>query len=376
MYHDNDLKGEKMPLYYAISVWLLMFASAKPNTIINNKHTSRFILLLLFGLTTLLIASNLNDFLWGTGTISDLVIYAREFNAYKTLSYSQSLIHGGKEPLFTLFSWVLAKLLSDVRIYILIAWLLINSIVIKSLQNIFEPRTVTLVFFTYINFPFFITYILNGMRQGFAMALLLFALSLLVKPNSSRVLFYGTIVAAIGFHIVAAPFSAILIIQRLSKKQSIKKALTLWTISSVLFLTGMNSGLLAPIVAQFDPISQYLEQNTLSRYAGVNRPDFLLFSLFFVVLGLFIYSKTTSEKKDKYKIILNSYILFNTVFLLLGFIAFSNRLSAFSWFLIPVLIWYPVQNAENRKYNLLISILIVIISLVIGTFTTIPDFLF
>lgn len=47
----------------------------------------------------------------------------------------------------------------------------------------------------------------------------------------------------------------------------------------------------------------------------------------------------------------------NVYFLLFGFIAYSNRIAAYSWFLIPIIIMYPLLKGE--KYNPILLSLIV-----------------
>lgn len=366
-----------MSLYIAMSTWVFMLAATKPNTIVSNRYTATFIFWSFFLLVTILVMLNYNKLLVGPEAISDLRIYTREFAWYSDLSFEESLSVGGKEWLFTLFTWILSQITENIYVYLTIVWLSITFILVRSLRLIFEPWKVVLVFFTYVNYPFFLSYVFNGMRQGFAMTFLLLALCLLVANKKSRFLFYGCVLSAFLFHASTLPFALALILLRKMKRLSLKTSVSIWVMSALLFVTGLNRLLLAPVAARIESLSGYLQDVVLAGYSGVNRLDFLLFSFVFIALGIFLYKRTAAQYQHKYRLILNAYILYNVVFVLFGFIAFSNRLSAFSWFLIPLLIWYPVLSIEKTKRpNSLIVLLILISSVAIGSATGVPKFFF
>ena len=53
-----------------------------------------------------------------------------------------------------------------------------------------------------------------------------------------------------------------------------------------------------------------------------------------------------------YEWLLKSYIGFSIVYILFGYIGFSDRLAGYAWFLIPVIIFYPIIKMKS-KYSLL-----------------------
>lgn len=366
-----------MLVYLTLSFWVLLLAATKPNTIVNNNHTSRFVFWSFFLLTTLLVTSNFDKFLYGPEAIPDVSVYTREFLAYGNLSFLESLTLGGKEPFFTFFSWVISKITDNIYAYLTMVWLFIAFVMFRSFKLVFDSWKIIFVFFTYVSFPFFLSYVVNGMRQGFAMALTVFAICLLVSENKKRMPFYGSLLLAVLSHTASLPFVLILIFIRFFKRLSLKLSLSVWALSSFLFITGLNGALLGPISNLFDNLAIYTQSNVMESYSGTNRIDFLLFSFAFVIIGLFIYGKTTGQERVKYKIMLNTYILFNTLFVLFGFIAFSNRLSAFSWFIIPLLIWYPILNiGDSKKYNSPLIVAVTVISILIGLFSSTSGLLF
>lgn len=366
-----------MPIYLTLSAWILLLAATKPNTLINNKHTSRFIFWSLFILITTLIISNFDKFLYGAEAIPDTLVYTREFLSYRNLSFSQALQTGDRELFFTFFSWIISKFTESIYVYLTLVWLFVAFISIRSFKLIFNQWQTMLVFFTYVNFPFFIAYIVNGMRQGFAMAFILLAICLLVSENKKRIPFFGILLLSVLSHVAALPFALILIFLRYFKGFSLKLSLSVWFVSSLLFITGLNSTLLGTLSARFDNLAVYTQSEVIQSFSGVNRIDFLLFSFIFLVIGLVFYKKISEHERAKYKIMLNAYIIFNAVFILLGFIAFSNRLSAFSWFLIPLLIWYPILSiGESKKYNSILIVLVTLISVLIGLFSSTSGLLF
>ena len=52
-----------------------------------------------------------------------------------------------------------------------------------------------------------------------------------------------------------------------------------------------------------------------------------------------------------YEWLLKSYIGFSIVYILFGFIGYSDRLAAYAWFFIPIIVFYPVIKMKS-KYRL------------------------
>jgi hypothetical protein len=46
---------------------------------------------------------------------------------------------------------------------------------------------------------------------------------------------------------------------------------------------------------------------------------------------------------------LTAYVVFNALFLAFGFVAFSDRIASYSWFLAPMLLWRPLSMRDDPK---------------------------
>jgi hypothetical protein len=88
------------------------------------------------------------------------------------------------------------------------------------------------------------------------------------------------------------------------------------------------------------------------------RFDFILYSGLPILLG-YVYVIKKGFNDLFYKRILHTYILTNIVWVFLIYAAYSNRIAYLSWFLMPVVMIYPLlKNNLFRKQNKLIGYLV------------------
>jgi hypothetical protein len=66
----------------------------------------------------------------------------------------------------------------------------------------------------------------------------------------------------------------------------------------------------------------------------------------------------------RYAELVKYYVAWNCVYLLFGFVAFADRLAGYSWFLVPILVWFPVLKRE--KYSVGPTILLTAMSIALG----------
>lgn len=240
----------------------------------------------------------------------------------------------------------------------------------KIIDNIFLPWQMIFVFFAYLNFTFFYNYIFNVARQGFSMMFLLLAISIWLSKEKD-VFFYISLIFSISFHISVLPAAIILILlKKIDFK--LKTLLILWASLSLLFVTGTNRFILnIPFVSSMNFIQDYTSSDTIHYYGGeTNSLKFYAFSAFFLALSLVLYRtiKMDTLIESTYLNIIKIYIALNSYFLMFGFVAFSDRVASYSWFLIPILIFYPILHKEKHSPMLLFTV--VLATALIGTFAT------
>lgn len=223
-----------------------------------------------------------------------------------------------------------------------------------------------LVFVSYTTFFVFFSYISLVLRQGLAMAFIFYAVACIINVEEearNKKIFIPLLLASFT-HWSAIPIAIIILIIK-NKSIRIKHLVLLWALSSILFLSDLQSKIFKPIANLLPPLESYSSQSTIDYYGSVNRIDFLVFSFIWVVIGLYFYNKLNKEKS--YGIVLKIYISLNIFFLLFGFIAFSDRLASYSWFFIPVIIWYPLF--KQKKYTPVLMTGYLLIFTIIGMLT-------
>ena len=342
----------------ATTVWVLLISLSRPNTIINNKYTSYFTIFLLFVYVSILLVTTDNISL-------DMKQYIDEFLLFDQFNIVQALGFSSRESLFVIFQWLTAQISNDPRFFYFSIWLVFATLLIFSLRRMFKPWQLLVVFFVYLNFFLTFNYITNTVRQGLAISIILVAVTTLIKNNNNKLLFYTSIIVAPFLHNTSIVLSLALLIIRF-RKFNLRTLLILWSLFSLLYITNLNSSLLSPLSSFVGDIESYTSSSIIESYgSGVNRLDFLIFSVFWIIYSCFLYSKT---KNEQYKTLIRIYIAFNIYFLAFGFIAYSDRIAAYSWFLIPLLVLYPLFKLPNRRLTVSVVIIaFIIVSISLGS---------
>lgn len=357
--------GEKMILFYSMSLWVLLSSIARPDTILKNSYISKVFFVLF---TILLLAAIPFREFWTYG--SDMINYVGFFQKINGMSLVETFEISIWEPGFVLMQWIISRLTSNPSLYIIIIVLLYIFILKRIINNIFLPWQMMFIFFAYLNFTFFYGYIFNATRQGFSIMFLLLAISIWLNKGRNS-FFYISLIASIAFHVSVIP--AALIVTLLKKYRfGLKNLLLLWTVLSLFFVSGLNQLILnIPFISSLSVIQTYSSSATLEHYGGeINNFSFFIFSAFFLTLSLTLYKIIDMKEAIEitYLNIIKIYIALNCYFLLFGFVAFSDRVAIYSWFLIPILVFYPILHKQRHSPVLLFASLIA--TILIGTLAT------
>lgn len=276
-----------------------------------------------------------------------MIAYTNNFVYISQLSLPEALQFSFWEPLFVIKQWIISRFTTDTTTYIVISLILYISLLSTVVNKLFTPWQRIFVIYLYFNFVFFYAYIFNGMRQGFSMMFMLLLIALIAN-NASKFKRFFTIICAALFHYSSIPIVLFIVI---ANKLKLKTLLALWVILAFLFITNLNQ------IFSYLPISfveRYTSQETLEHYGGaINNIKFLIFNTAFLLIGIYLNKKIDfiEGAKEMYLVILKSYIASNIIFMMFGFIAFSNRIASFSWLIIPILIIYPILNQKNHHQS-------------------------
>lgn len=204
----------------------------------------------------------------------------------------------------------------------------------------------------------------NGVRNGVACSVVLLAISYLLE-DTKRGFIISTIISflAIGIHKstalpVLSMYCAFLF------KKDFRWAFTWWVFSIVLSLSigGTITNFFAGLGFD-DRVSSYLG-TTAEESAQFNRTgfrwDFLLYSVMPIWLAYIVIVKKHIYDK-LYVVLINTYILANSFWVMVINSSFSNRFAYLSWFMYPIVIAYPLLKLEiwsdqNKKVVLILML--------------------
>lgn len=332
---------------------VLLISYSKKPSLLNNSINAKILFYLLFISATINIV--LRDL-----TYIDTLAYTSSFTKMRYLSFTESFQFFGGEKLFNVIVWLTAQVSGNPRVFLLVICCLFLLPFLKTLNKLFLPWQATLMLFTYLNFPFFVSYTQNTIRQGVALALFMYAIALWLKHEKSKKYYFILLVTPF-IHWACLPFSLILFFSAKIKLR-LRVLYGIWGVLAIFFITNLNISLARPFQKIIPNLGDYTGSATLMAYGGkVNRIDFLLFSAFLIALVSFLYFYV--HRDETYKNMIKIYVMFNSVFLLLGFVAFSDRIAIYSWFLAPLLLWYPILKSKKEltitKLSLIVIVLII-----------------
>ncbi|MGG0249773.1 EpsG family protein [Peribacillus frigoritolerans] len=329
---------------------LITCSIARYNTVLFNRYYNIFIGMILFILSCIWIG--LRDY----DVFPDTIVYYNVYEQVSQLNLSDSLEVIRYENSFVFLQWFSAYIGIPSRVFMLLIYILFLGTIVIGLRKIFKQYLI-FILFIYINFPFFIALGGNIIRHGISLAFLLLAIATLMEKNKKTKGYYLYLIISGLFHYSALPIVVIMFLFNFIKTK-VTTILVFWLICLTLFLFKISDVILKifPHVIQLDT---YSSESTLAMYGSNYRIDFLIFSSTFLIFGLFINYFVYKNENSSYSLILNMYMIFNSYFLIMGFIAFSDRVAIFSWMLIPMLVFFPVFTL-NKRYPFVIALLITI----------------
>jgi len=192
----------------------------------------------------------------------------------------------------------------------------------------------------------------NGIRTGIAISFFMLALTF---KNKKSVMFL-LILIALSFHkSLLLPVGALIMSSYYTNS---KTYILIWFSSIILSL--LFAGFFENFFSSFDVgderFDSYLTSEVdASQFKSIGfRWDFLLYSFIPIVLGAYYIFKKQYKTK-LYIQLFNTYILTNSIWILVMRANFSNRFASLSWFIIPVILIFPLIKTkiwENQMKKL------------------------
>lgn len=200
----------------------------------------------------------------------------------------------------------------------------------------------------------------NGMRNGMAASVMMFAITLLNRENKvNTAIAILLIIASASIHKAMSLPGLCAIISLIWVKEP-KNAIKFWLASIIIsffignyvtqFFVSLGFDDRMENYANLDETGQVME--SVNEKAGF-RIDFILYSVMPIIMAWYVTVKR-NFKDEMYNIIANTYILANAFWVMVIRSEQSNRFAYLSWFIYPIVIAYPllrmnIWEDQDRK---------------------------
>lgn len=275
-----------------------------------------------------------------SSVFTDMKAYERTFNQY----YNGASIVSQKDYLFHYFTFSSAKIMTVEVYFFVCACLYVLPLWVVS-KKWFGSRSFYAFLLLVASFSFW-PYGTNGIRNGIATSLFLLAISR--DKWFWRILI---LIIAINFHkSMVLPTVAYFLAHFYTKP---KAFLYFWILSIPLSLVAGSTfqGLFALFVE--DDRASYLTEGNINNdnFSSTGfRWDFLIYSGFAVFAGYYYIIKNKYSNRF-YNILYCTYLLTNAIWILVIKANFSNRFAYLSWFMMALVIVYPILNSKFLQYQ-------------------------
>lgn len=327
-------------LYYPVYIYSLLvltigytFSISKYGISFIQRNTNQPLVLIYIFLFVLLVGLRpISGYYFG-----DTSNYAQSYNLFVNgiLQYNPD----SKEWFFEWLMYQCSQVM-DVHSFFLLIEILYVLPVLWACKKL-VPNHALLMFLVCMGAFSFFTYGTNGIRNGMACSLIIAALTCVHGNLVQKVM--GGILAFLAFNIhrsTALPIVCILATFFVKDTRLILG----WWIASI-FLSLVAGG---PIEAFFtglgfdDRLSSYATDDSADAMFSSTgfRWDFLLYSMMPILLGYYVVIKRKIWDKN-YLLLLHTYILCNSFWVMMIRASYSNRFAYLSWFLYALVLIYP-----------------------------------
>lgn len=337
------------PVYYyaLLVVVILVFFHTQ---VLNLSETTNLLFMRNLGIVSLVFVLTYMGFRPLSQEFGDMPIYNRLFEYYKAGNPIVSL----KDPVFHVFAMYLSKVVSSQFFFFICALLYVIPLYLVS-KKWFEEYWFYSFLFLVISFSFW-AYGVNGIRNGIATSLFLLGVSR--KKILWQILW---IILAINFHKSMLLPTAGLLLANLYNRP--KKIIIFWFLCVILSLLVGDyfETLFATIGFDDERLSYFTTEANEEKFSSTGfRWDFLAYSASAIFAGWYYIVK--KNYKDRiYFCLYNTYVFANAFWILVIRANFSNRFAYLSWFMLGLIIVYPLLRRQiivnqHKKIGLILLI--------------------
>lgn len=345
-------------IYYPAYIYTLLFISltyaiyAKNKSILIIKHNSNnhFVLIYIFLFIFFIGLRPISGTYFGD-TYNYAIMYENFINGTRTFNPSE------KEIVYEWLQYTCSHFLSINEFFLVIEFLYILPVLWACKQLV--PKNYLLYFIFCMGAFSFFTYGTNGIRNGMACSFIIASLACINKNILYKGL--GLLFMIIAFYTHRSTALPILCILTSFFVKDSRYIMGLWCCS--IFISLVAGG---PIESFFsslgfdDRMDSYSSENIdASAFSSTGfRWDFLLYSSMPIILGYYVLF--IKKVRDKiYLLLLNTYILCNSFWVMMIRASFSNRFAYLSWFMYAIVLAYPclklpIWKDQGKKIALIL----------------------
>ncbi|WP_310993541.1 EpsG family protein [Aequorivita marina] len=284
-----------------------------------------------------------------SGKFVDMMTYNRLFQHYAI----GGSIRSPNDIAFHIFTQISSQIMSA-KIYFLVCATLYVVPLFYVAKKWFKDYWFYALLFLVTSFSFW-AYGTNGIRNGIAGSLFLLGMS-----RDKRVWQITIILLAIGFHKSMLIPAAAFLLANFYNKPKVLIYGWLFCIPLSLVAGGLFTQFFGTLGLEDERLAYFAGENKYNvQFAGTGfRWDFLLYSATAVFAGWFYIFKRNYNDKI-YFWLFNTYIIANAFWILVIRASFSNRFAYLSWFMIALVILYPllkhfIVDKQHKKIGLLL----------------------
>lgn len=291
----------------------------------------------------------------------DMIVYSRRFNQY---AFGEPW-RTNKDVLFQFYIWVMAQLTSVTFFFLTCAFLYVYPLYVAC-RRIFKAYWSFGFIILLVSMSFW-AYGTNGIRNGIASSVFILGLSYYYQPRKM----WAWFILSVFIHKSMMLPAAAAVIPYFIRDPRIYFYGWLAAIPMSVLFGGAWEALFSAL--GFDDRVSYLTDDTYAdQFSSTGfRWDFLLYSASAVFVGwYFIFKKGLKDLFFQHMV--GIYLISNAFWILVIRASFSNRFAYLSWFMMGLVICYPVLKKYyyNDQYKLMGQVLILyfIFTLAINVF--------
>ncbi len=286
--------------------------------------------------------------------------YMKHFERISQLSFTEMSMLEAPEIAFKYLNWIIGSMTGDYRVLFFSLFMIYITTTMFALKTIYSQHERFGLLIVMCTYPFFMTYIVNGKRQGVAMVFFLLALNLFwAKRKKMSLLFLMS--AVLWHNSLFLTYPLILLNWILKHTYRFKVSLGILVASVLLSMTSISNKIVVSIVELSLSNSKYAgysgELAERIGYRSGLRLDFMIFSFIPVVVYYYYRKRIKPEAKERVEYWVSMYMILNSLYHIASSVAYSDRFAAFSWFILPIVLYEILRGVNHRKADFTLVIL-------------------